>query len=281
MDFITRLKETAVERESILCMGMDPVMEKIPIKGDPQAAITKFFIDILEGMEAEDTYPGMVKPNYAFYAQYGFEGLKALKAVIDESKRKGMTVLLDAKRGDIGTTSAAYAKEAFGFWGAHAVTVAPYMGSDSVGPFIDCCKEGSGVYILNRTSNKGATDIQDLDSQGEPLYLKVSKRIMEWHKPGTGVVVGATYPREMEEISRFFVSTGKQVPFLIPGVGSQGGSASDVVSALKKTDNPLWLHRINSSSGITYAYKKKGTDDYVGSAIAEIRALNKEIGFKG
>jgi orotidine-5'-phosphate decarboxylase len=279
MNFVEKLKDAAKENNSVLCMGMDPVAEKIPIEGKPEKTITKFFSDILEGMKSEDVFPGMVKPNYAFYAQYGFGGLRAMKEVIDQYKKEGILILLDAKRGDIGKTSQAYGREVFGFWNADAVTIAPYMGSDSVGPFIDYCEKGYGVYILNRTSNKGAVDIQDINADGKPVYMRTSENIVRWHKPGTGVVVGATYPKELEEISSFFVDSGKEVPFLVPGVGSQGGSASEVVAVLKKTKNEMEMHRINSSSGILYAYKKNGTEDYVGAAIEEIRNLNKEIDF--
>ncbi len=280
MDFVEKLKTSADANQSIVCMGMDPVVEKIPIEGKPESVIVKFFSDILEGMITEDILPGMVKPNYAFYAQYGFAGLRALKKVIEIYKKNKLLVLLDAKRGDIGKTSAAYAKESFNFWNADAVTVAPYMGSDSVGPFIEYCNKGYGVYVLNRTSNKGAVDIQDLNCDGKPIYMKTAERLVEWHKPGTGVVVGATYPKELEEISSFFMNSGKEIPFLIPGVGSQGGSASEVVEALKKTGNDLPKHRINSSSGILYAYRKKDTSDFVGAALEEIKNLNKEIGLK-
>ena len=169
MDFNQKLICAAEENKSIVCMGMDPVMEKLPVEGKPETVIPRFFDDILEGMVAEDVFPGMVKPNYAFFAQYGFGGLKALKEVIASYRKQGFIVLLDAKRGDIGKTSAAYAKEVFDFWGADAVTIAPYMGSDSVGPFIDYCDKGYGVYILNRTSNKGAVDIQDIDAGGKPV----------------------------------------------------------------------------------------------------------------
>ncbi len=278
MDYIQKLKNAAEENSSIVCMGMDPVIEKIPLKGEPGEVILKFFSDILEAIKSEDVRPGIVKPNIAFFEQYGDGALNALSKIRKMYHDEGFMVLLDAKRGDIGTTSGAYAKSIFGLHDFDAVTVAPYMGSDSVGPFIEWCEKGKGVYILNRTSNKGARDIQDLQVDGKPLYWKVSGKILEWHKPGTGAVVGATYPQELKEISEYFVKSGKQVPLLIPGVGSQGGSAAEVVDILRKTGNPLWLHRINSSSGILYAYQKQGTDDFAGAAVKEIKKLNKEIG---
>lgn len=277
MSFIDDLKEHAREVKSIVCMGMDPDINKIPLKGGPEERIIEFYLSILDRMVEEDTEPAMVKPNYAFYAQYGFEGLRALKRIISEYKKKGIPILLDYKRGDIGKTSAAYAREAFEFWGADAITISPYMGSDSVLPFIEWCDKGKGVYILNRTSNKGAADIQDLEA-GKKVYMKVAERIVDWSRPGTGAVVGATYPKELEEISGFYVQSKKEIPLLIPGVGSQGGAAEDVLKALKDSGNDPYLHRINSSSGINFAYLKEDTDDYAGAAVRAISKLNKEIG---
>ncbi|MFH1510949.1 MAG: orotidine-5'-phosphate decarboxylase, partial [Candidatus Woesearchaeota archaeon] len=280
MDFVMKLRNSAKENNSIVCMGMDPVLEKIPVKGKPGKVIEKFFSDILDAIVSENTRPGIVKPNYPFYAMYGFPGLRALKKVIRLYKKQKFLVILDSKRNDIGNTSAAYAKEIFEFWKADAVTVAPYMGSDSVLPFVEYCSKGKGVYVLNRTSNPGASDFQNLESNGIPLYMHVSNKIIEWHKQGIGAVVGATYPKELEQISSHFVNSGKEVQFLIPGVGTQGGSAAEVAEVLRKTNNELFLHRINSSSGISYAYEKEGTDDYAGAAVRAIRKLNQEINLK-
>lgn len=278
MNFLERLKQQAEEKKSIVCMGMDPILDKIPIEGSPKEVITKFYLDLLEAMKSESTFPGIVKPNIAFYEQYGFDGLQALKTVMEAYKEAGIMIILDAKRGDIGKTSAAYAKALFDFWDADAITIAPYMGSDSVGPFVEYCEKGKGVYILDRTSNKGAVDLQDLKVDGTPIYMKTAEKLVDWHQPGVSAVVGATYPQELEQISKFFVDSGKQIPLLIPGVGSQGGSAQEVVAALKNTGNDLSLHRINSSSGINFAYLKKDTDDYAGAAVDAIKELNDEIG---
>jgi len=280
MSFLDSLREKAKEHDSIVCMGIDPDIGKIPIEGNPEKVITAFYFDIIKAMTGEDAKPAIVKPNYAFFAQHGFEGLRALRNIIKEFQEENIPVILDGKRGDIGKTSVAYAKEIFNFWKADATTIAPYMGSDSVSPFIDYCEKGKGVYILNRTSNAGAKDLQDLKVGDTALFLKTSSKIVDWSKPGTGAVVGATYPKELEQISEFFVKSGKHIPFLIPGVGAQGGSAKEVVEALKKTENEIAIHRINSSSGINYAYKKMDTDDYAGAAVKAIQELNKEINFK-
>jgi len=259
-------------------MGMDPIVEKIPIKGEPRQIIEEFYLDILKEMNQRDSYPAVIKPNIAYFEQYGFDGLNALKTIITQYKSSGIPVLLDAKRGDIGKTSTAYAKSVFEFWNSDAVTIAPYMGCDSVEPFIEWCEEGKGVYILCRTSNKGAVDLQDLKVDGVPVYMKLAESILQWHKPGVGAVVGATYLEELEEISRFFVGSEKEIPLLIPGVGSQGASAGEVVEVLNKTDNDILIHRINSSSGINYAYIEKDISDYAMAAVDAIEILNKEIG---
>ncbi|MBN2423132.1 orotidine-5'-phosphate decarboxylase [Candidatus Woesearchaeota archaeon] len=282
MNFIEKLKEKAKENNSIVCMGMDPLLKRIPLQGNPEEVITKFYFDILERMIKENIKPAIVKPNIAFYEQYGFEGLRALKTLIQKYQEAGIPVLLDAKRGDIGKTSMAYAKSLFEFWGADAITIAPYMGSDSIDPFTDWCEQGKGVYVLVKTSNKGAVDLQNLKVENTPIYMKTAEKLAgEWHKTGIGSVIGATYPQELEEISRFFVDSGKQIPMLIPGVGAQGGTAQDVVNVLKKTNNPLAIHRINSSSGINYAYEKENSSDYAGAAVRAIEKLNKEINFQG
>ena len=278
MGYLDDLRVRAKKAKSIVCMGMDPVIEKIQIKGDTCQVIEEFYLDILKEMNKRDSYPAIIKPNIAYFEQYGFDGLNALKTIISQYKSSGIPTLLDAKRGDIGKTSTAYAKSVFEFWDSDAVTIAPYMGSDSVEPFIEWCDQEKGVYILCRTSNKGSVDLQDLKVDGVPVYMKLAENIIRWHKPGVGAVVGATYLEELEEISRFFVESKKEIPLLIPGVGSQGGSAGEVVEVLKKTNNDILIHRINSSSGINYAYIEKNTSDYATAAVDALETLNQDIG---
>jgi orotidine-5'-phosphate decarboxylase len=283
MDYVDLLKESAQKNGSIVCIGLDPVLERIPLKeGSVEDRIFNFYSEILVACVSEGVLPGAVKPNYAFYAQYGFEGLRALKKVIELAKGKKIPVIFDGKRGDIGKTSAAYAREAFEFWQADCLTVAPYMGEDSVSPFIKFCEEkGKGIYVLNRTSNPGAADFQSLEFDGLPLYLNVSGKVLEWGekaKGNVGVVVGATSPTELKEISEFFASAGQKVPFLIPGVGAQGGSGREVAAILKKAGLDLSVQRISSSSGINYAFEKQETDDFAGAAVKALKKLNDEIG---
>ena len=269
MNFTEKLESA----ESMVCLGMDPVLEKIPLtEQSPEKKIVKFYSDILQTIETL----GAVKPNYAFFAQYGFPGLRALKKIISESKNKKIPVILDAKRGDIGKSSAAYAKEAFDFWKADAVTVSPYMGRDSVKPFIERCSKGKGVYVLVRTSNPGAEDIQELECNSQKkVFMKTAEKVAEWHQEGMGAVAGATNPTELKKINDFFASNKKKVPLLIPGVGEQGGSETEAVKAL--SPNNLKMHRINSSSGINYAYLKQNTEDYAEAAAKAAKKLDTAI----
>ena len=266
MTFVDNLKNA----ESIVCMGMDPVEKRIPLKEQSvEKKIVKFYSDILNCVNV-----GCVKPNYAFFAQYGFSGLRALKKLVVIAKSHNMQVILDAKRGDVGKSSLAYANEVFNFWKVDAVTVSPYMGRDSIQPFIDFCKKGKGVYVLVRTSNQGSEDFQDLETKKGLLFMRVAQRILDWHQIGMGAVVGATNTEELQRINSFFESS-KEIPFLIPGVGSQGASAREVVKVLKGN---LKIHRINSSSGINYAYEETNTKDYADAACKAVEKLNNEIG---
>lgn len=283
MNYSELLKRSSDETNSIVCMGADPVLERIPIRhGSVESRISRFFEQIIEACRSEGVLPAAVKPNYAFYAQYGFEGLRALKNVCELVRRVGVPLILDAKRGDIGKTSAAYAREVFLFWGADSVTVAPYMGADSVMPFIEeTIGKARGVYILNRTSNPGASDFQNIVVGEKRNFELVSEGIVRWAStaPGNvGAVVGATSLEELEVIAKIFVESGKALPLLVPGVGAQGGSASEVVSSLKRVGFELGVVRINSSSGINYAFEGQQTNDFAGAAAKAVKALNKEIG---
>ena len=285
MEYSELLKAKAEEFKSIVCMGADPVLDRIPIKeGSVEERIFSFYQKIIDAAVSENAVPGAIKPNYAFYAQHGFEGLRALKKVCDYVKEKGIPLVLDAKRGDIGKTNAAYAREVFEFWGADCVTLSPFLGSDSVEPFVKWSEEkGKGLYLLNRTSNEGGKELQNLVCDGKELYMILSEKVVEWGsnaKGNVGSVIGATSIEEFEKITGFFVEKQAAVPLLIPGVGAQGGSAEEVTNALKKVGYDLGLARINSSSGINYAYEKQETDDFAGAAVKAIKKLNSEIGFK-
>ena len=280
MNYISQLKQRAEQTKSILCVGMDPVLERIPLRGTPKEVILKFYKDILNECKKQNIQLAIVKPNIAYFEQYGIEGLEALKELVQFCHKENIPVLCDAKRGDIGPTSAAYAKALFDVWQFDAITVNPWMGEDSVAPFLEYGKKGKGMYILVRTSNPSAKEFQEQVAEGKKLYMHVAEKLLEWNKEGTCAVVGATAPNELEEIASFFVKKGKDIPFLIPGVGSQGGDLKATVQALRNSGTDLRIHRINASSSINYAWEKKGTpNQYAEAAVEEIKKLNREIGF--
>ena len=271
------LKEKSKQFGSIISLGMDPVLEQIPSRCSTSGeSIVRFYTEILEACRSEDVMPGAVKPNSAFFEQYGLSGLKALKDVIGFCKQMGLPVILDVKRGDIGKTSLAYAHACFDFWQADAVTLNPYMGKDVVDPFVPFLEKGKGAYVLCKTSNAGAACIQDVACGNNKLFEHVAQEIVKWHVPGMGAVVGATFPDELGKLAERFASSGKELPLLIPGVGAQGGDLSRVLKVLQKSGGDLRLHRINSSSGINYAHLKEKTDDFAGAAVRELKRLNSE-----
>jgi orotidine-5'-phosphate decarboxylase len=276
MNYIELLKYTAKKFSSIVCMGLDPVIEDIPEKkGTPGEIIFKFYENILNALVKKKIYPGAVKPNYAFYAQYGIDGIAALEKVIRIYRETGIPVILDYKRGDIGKTAQAYAKEAFDFFRADAVTLSPYLGYDSIEPYIKNYPD-KGYYILTKTSNKSSGEIQDVKTRDREFYLHIAEKLVEWYHPGIGSVAGATYPEQLKKISEIFLASGKEIPYLIPGVGTQGGSISDVMSVLNRYPDKT-IHRINASSSLNYAYKKYTGMNYGDAAVQALSDMNLEI----
>ncbi len=260
-------------------MGLDPVIEDIPINsGSIKEKIISFYESILNRIVQTRQFPGAVKPNYAFYGQYGLQGIEALLSVIELYRSHGLPLILDVKRGDVSKTAVAYSKECFEFFKADAVTLSPFLGYDSISPFIENFP-GKGYYLLNKTSNKSSGDFQDLMTDNFPFYIKVSRKIVEWHKPGIGAVVGATYPEELRAISDIFIASNKEIPLLLPGVGLQGGDINSVMSILKSFPD-IKLHRINSSTEINYAYKKYNRMTFADAAVEAIKRLNEEINSK-
>ncbi len=277
MNYLDQLKSSAEKFSSIVCMGLDPVIEDIPEeKGTEGERIIIFYEKILNKIIQKNIFPGAVKPNYAFYAQYGFDGLKALEKIISIYKEAEIPVILDYKRGDIGKTAKAYAREAFDFFKADSVTLSPYLGYDSIEPFITGYPD-KGYYILTKTSNKSSGEIQDVKTGDKEMYLHIAEKLIDWYHPGIGSVAGATYPEQLLKISEIFINSGKEVPFLIPGVGSQGGSMDEVMNVLKKFPD-MKIHRINASSSINYAYKKYSDMSYDDAAVKAIEELNTQIG---
>jgi orotidine-5'-phosphate decarboxylase len=208
------------------------------------------------------------KPQIAHFAALRAEdALERLIAHI-HAQHPGVPVILDAKRGDIGSTAQNYASEAFDRYAADAVTVNPYLGRDSVQPFLD--RADRGVVLLCRTSNPGARDLQDLEVSGRPLYQRVAALVAnEWNANGNcALVVGATYPRELAEVR----AIAGAMPLLVPGVGTQGGDVAAVVHNGKNPDGAGLI--ISSSRAILYA---GSGDDYAQAARSATQVLRDEI----
>ncbi len=268
-------------------MGCDPVPDHFPaeLQAMGPAAIPVFFEILFREMAHRKLRPAAFKPNQGYYIIHDrpmdgqFEGSLAMVRTLKliRSYFPDVPVILDFKRGDIARSSHNYAVEGYELWEADAVTVSPYMGEDSVLPFVRFAEKGKGCYILNRTSNAGAADFQSRDmKESEPLFMRVARRIIDWNRdyPGTGAVVGATSTAELESVAALYAEYA--IPLLIPGVGSQGGSAEEVCTVLKGLSYPLHQVRINSSSGLTHpwaAQKQSAPEHWAEMAVDQIEKL--------
>lgn len=266
MSFMQALHARWNQAGTLVCVGLDPEPAKFPARfaGDPDAVFA-FCRDIVD---ATAEFACAFKPQIAHFAALGAEdALERLVAHI-HAAHPGIPVILDSKRGDIGSTAQHYATEAFDRYAADAVTANPYLGRDSVQPFLD--RADRGVVVLCRTSNPGAGDLQDLVVDGRPLYQHVADKVAnEWNSHGNCMlVVGATWPEQLREV-RAIVG---DVPFLVPGVGAQGGDAGAVVTHARTADGSGLV--ISSSRAILYA---SSGDDYAEAAAREARALRDTI----
>lgn len=247
MKFVEKLKKASQKNNSLLCIGLDTDLDKIPKfllnEKDPIFCFNKKIIDSTSDLVCA------YKPNLAFYEACGIKGLEALKKTC-EYIPKDIPIILDAKRGDIGNTSKMYAKAIFEEFKADGVTLNPYLGEDSLTPFLGyedkCC------FILCLTSNVGAKDFQLLNFEEKPLYKIVAEKILTWNKKGNcGLVVGATFPEQLMEIREI----ASDLPILIPGVGAQKGDVEKTVRYGTNKEGELAI--INSSRGVIYASPDK------------------------
>jgi len=247
--FNQQLQSAWASQGSMLCVGFDPDPKRLP--ADLQGNAEGFFEFCREIADATADLVCAFKPQFAYFASQRAEAQleKLIKHLKD--KHPHIPVILDSKRGDIGSTADHYALEAFDRYGADAVTVNPYMGFDTIEPYLKYA--GKGVIVLCRTSNPGGSDLQFLNvaPNGEPLYLHVAKlAAQQWNSSGQiSLVVGATFP---EEIAKVRAIVG-EMPLLIPGIGAQGGDIDATVSAGKIADKPGAGMIINSSRAILYA----------------------------
>ena len=297
-----RLIENIIEKQNPTVAGLDPKLDYVPasvkdacfaqygktLEGAAAAllAFNKAIID-----QIYDIVPA-VKPQAAYYEMYGWQGVKALAETIAYAREKGMFVITDGKRNDIGTTMEAYATahlgttdvagEAFDAFGADALTVNGYLGTDGIKPLVNICKEkDKGIFVLVKTSNPSSGELQDLQLvNGASVYEQMGKMCERWGEElpgkygysGVGAVVGATYPEQLAEMREKAPHTF----FLVPGYGAQGGGANDAKNAFDTNGRGAI---INSSRGIMCAWKKQGLteDDFAAAARQEALRMKDDI----
>jgi orotidine-5'-phosphate decarboxylase len=252
VNFIDKLAAAWASNDSLLCVGLDPDLARLPahLRGQPDG-IYQFCKAIID---ATADLACAFKPQIAYFAALGAEAqLEAVCRYLRETYPH-IPLVLDAKRGDIGATAHQYAREAFDRYGADAVTVNPYMGSDSVDPYMEWADRG--VIVLCRTSNAGGSDLQFLQVDGMPLYQHVAKLVAEkWNRNGQcALVVGATFPEELAQVRRLV----GDMPLLVPGIGAQGGDVEATVKSGRTANGTGMM--INSSRAILYATPKDGED---------------------
>jgi orotidine-5'-phosphate decarboxylase len=279
--FADRLAAAVRAKGTALCVGLDPRRESLPQSlrqrhgADPAAAYEEFCLRVLDLVAP---VCGVVKPQSAFFEACGPAGFAALQRVLRRARDLGLVTVLDAKRGDIATTAAAYAEAAFDALGADALTVNPYLGRDAIEPFLARARrDGRGLFVLVRTSNAGAGLFQDLVCDGRPLYQHVAAAVADWNGGGlgacglgdVGAVVGATHPAELKLLR-------EQLPdvwLLVPGYGAQGGTAAEVRAALR----PDGLGAVvNSSRGVTFPFAP-GDPDWEAKVAAAANAAAAEL----
>ncbi|MFQ6132576.1 MAG: orotidine-5'-phosphate decarboxylase [Armatimonadota bacterium] len=278
------------EKNSRVCLGLDPRLERIPPfvcreADGPGACLLAFNQRIIE---AAAEHAVVAKPQVAFYEMYGPPGMAAFAETVRCAKEHGLIVIADVKRGDIGSTAAAYARAYLGPSGEQgaafdvdAVTLNPYLGSDSVEPFLaEVEASGKGLFVLVKTSNKSSAEIQDLEVAGQPVYQHVAGLVARWAErlpgergySGVGAVVGATFPEQAAELRQVLPG----VPFLLPGYGAQGASAEDVACCF---DEQGYGAVVNSSRGIIFAYEGAQWEDrqFAEAAAEAARRMKEEI----
>ncbi len=267
--FGDRLARAVQDKKNPVCVGLDPRLEQLPngirverttSLENQASAFEKFCCEVID---ATHHLVPVVKPQSAFFEELGPYGVLALGRVCKYASQKGLIVIMDAKRNDIGSTATAYAKAYLGTngqsaWGTDALTVSPYLGSDTLQPFVEqCTTVGAGIFVLVKTSNPGSGFLQDLSIDSRTISDRVadyvqSQSLMTASSPSgygcVGAVVGATYPEQLQAMRQRMPNAW----ILIPGYGAQGGSASDVVHGM---DSQGLGAIVNSSRGIIFAYE--------------------------
>lgn len=265
MNFLEKLKNKWSQGKFI-CVGLDPDYLRIPESFKENSSVedtifnfNKYIVD--QTADLVSSY----KPQSSFYEAYGTEGLNALKKTVEyiQKNHPDIPLILDAKRGDIGSTNEGYIKAIFDDLAFDAVTVSPYLGKESLQPFLD--RADKTIIVLVKTSNPGAGEFQDLETDGKPLYQVVAQHVKSWNTNGNlAVVVGATYPEELKIVREII----GDIPILVPGIGAQGG---DLQSTLKNgLDSNKQGLIISSSRAIIFSEDPKKATQELHSQIQEI-----------
>lgn len=308
LNFADRLTAKIKETQNPTVMGLDPMLDYVPDSirqiassrySEPaQAAGEALFLFNQQLIDAVADLIPAVKPQFAYYEQYGESGLLALKRTIDYAKAQGMLVIADAKRNDIGSTAEAYARAILGesrlgqdasgqtvsrqFIGADCITLNGYLGIDGIKPFIDqCSANGQGAYILVRTSNPSAGDLQDLVLQdGRTVYEAMAEKVASWGQDligssgysSIGAVVGATWPKQAEKLRQLMPHS----LILVPGYGAQGATADDAVASFGADGQGAI---VNASRSLMLAYKKHKlpAGQFAAATRQEALAMRKEL----
>ncbi len=278
MNFADRLAAESRRKHSIAILGVDPQLGTATSAGVPKGyTLVRFCCEIVEACAPEIV---AVKPQLAFYEARGIEGMRALVEVIKLGKRLGLITIADAKRGDIGTTSAAYAEAYLGSgdFSCDAVTVNAYQGSDATLPFVMRVCDGRGLFVLVRTSNPSSGEFQDVPTEGRPMWEVIAARVNGWGgdfvgESGlspVGAVLGATYPLHARRARELM----PHATILVPGYGAQGASAVDAVAAARSDGSGII---VNSSRALMYAYLKNPALKPGEAALEAARKMRTEL----
>jgi orotidine-5'-phosphate decarboxylase len=279
MDYFSeRLLAAQRRKHSLVVLGVDPQLDTVKVPGVPEGySLAKFCCAIVEACANSIV---AIKPQLAFFEARGIDGMRALGEVLAAARRLGLPTIADAKRGDIGSTSAAYA-EAFlgdGDFACDAATVNPYLGSDAIAPFVAHVRKGRGVFVLVKTSNPSSGEFQDCMAEGAPMWEWVARRVEGWGSDfvgpsglsPVGAVIGATYPEHAGRARELM----PHALILVPGYGAQGATADDAVLAARPDGLGVV---VNASRSLMYAYQKQSGTKPADAAAAAAEKMRVEL----
>ena len=273
MKAIDKLKKAQVKNSSLLCVGLDLDPKRVP---QPYGNTSKGLFDFAKAIiESTADLVSAYKPNLAFFEALGSDGMSLLRQICQRIPND-IPIILDAKRGDIGNSSAQYAASLYKVFGADWVTVNPYMGHDSIKPFLDY--QDRGVFVLCLTSNPGSMDFQTLNCDGQPLYMRVCEKASQWNSnQNIGLVVGATHPDSLTQLR----SCAGEMPLLIPGIGAQGGALEKAVIGGSANFTKTALLNVSrsvlyASKGADFAEKARESAERIVSKINALRPTNRD-----